>query len=546
MIIDARTLPAGKIIHTDVCIIGAGVAGITVAREFIGKDIEVCLLESGGLEPDRVTQSLYWGENVGLPYYELDTARACAFGGSSHRWSVDLGDNSIGVRLRPLDAVDFEKREWIAFSGWPFDKSHLDPFYERAHSVCRIGPYTYEVEDWEDRDKAPKLPLVSERVKTAIFQFGTRHPFFNDYREEIGMARNITTYIFANAVEIDTRETARAVSCINFACVEGNRFKVSAKIFILALGGIDTPRLLLLSNRYQSCGVGNQNDLVGRFFMEHLHFYSGFYLPARRDTYSETALYRIHKTKYVPIMAKLTLSKDTLRKERMANYCVAILPRLLSDDVLLNGNESEGVRSFRILRAAVNNGELPADFTNHLKNMVTDIGGVALAIRRKTLRGCQNIIQKRQKVIVYRLDQMTEQIPNPDSRVTLSEECDALGRQRVKLNWKLSPLDIRSVMRAQEIMDEEVRAAGLGRLRIELRDENNLPLIKGGWHHMGTTRMHTDPRKGVVDENCRVHDISNLFIAGPSLFPTGGYANPVLTIVALALRLADHIKTFME
>jgi choline dehydrogenase-like flavoprotein len=148
-------------------------------------------------------------------------------------------------------------------------------------------------------------------------------------------------------------------------------------------------------------------------------------------------------------------------------------------------------------------------------------------------------------VAVFDLNHMTEQEPNPNSRVTLIDECDMLCRRRVRLHWQLSALDIRSIIRAQEIIDEEFRSAGLGKLQIMMRDETPPPHLEGGWHHMGTTRMHRDPKKGVVDEYCRVHGTSNLFIAGPSVFPTCGYANPVLTFVALAVRLADHVKKLM-
>jgi choline dehydrogenase-like flavoprotein len=137
---------------------------------------------------------------------------------------------------------------------------------------------------------------------------------------------------------------------------------------------------------------------------------------------------------------------------------------------------------------------------------------------------------------------MAEQVPNPHSRVTLAPQRDCLGQNRVRLNWQLSAIDILSVIRTQHIIDSELRRAGLGRLYTQLRDETLPPNLHGGYHHMGTTRMHADPKKGVVDANCRVHGLSNLFIAGPSVFPTGGYANPTLTIVALAVRLADHIK----
>jgi choline dehydrogenase-like flavoprotein len=145
----------------------------------------------------------------------------------------------------------------------------------------------------------------------------------------------------------------------------------------------------------------------------------------------------------------------------------------------------------------------------------------------------------------FKLNHMTEQVPNPDSRIRLSGEKDRLGRNRIQLDWRLSGIDVRSIIRSQEIIDEQLRKAGLGQLQITMQDESNTQGVQGGWHHMGTTRMHADPKQGVVDTDCRVHGISNLYIAGPSVFPTCGYANPVLTIVALSIRLADKIKTLM-
>jgi choline dehydrogenase-like flavoprotein len=141
---------------------------------------------------------------------------------------------------------------------------------------------------------------------------------------------------------------------------------------------------------------------------------------------------------------------------------------------------------------------------------------------------------------------MSEQLPNPQSRILLSEQRDRLGMNGVQLDWRLSPMDTESAIRSQEILDQEFKRAGLGRLYTLLDADTPPQRIRGGWHHMGTTRMHVDPRKGIVDENSRIHGISNLFIAGPSVFPTSGYANPSLTIIALAVRLADHIKQLME
>ncbi len=547
MILDARSMPEDETIETDVCIVGAGIAGITLAREFIGQEFQVCLVESGGLVPDKVTQSLYWGENVGHPYYPLDTHGARCFGGTSHRWHAELCDNRLGVRLRPLDEIDFEERDWVPYSGWPFDKLHLDPFYERAQTVLQIGPYAYGVGDWEDPEKSPRLPFVNGQVKTTVFQFGPRDPFIGDYRDEIARANNIATYLYANAIEVETTETAQTATRLRVACLQGNRFWVSARLFILAMNGIETPRLLLLSNGVQSAGLGNQHDLVGRFFMEHPHLWSGIYVPSDPSIFNSTALYRMHAVNDVTIMGKLTLAEEVLRRERLLSYCVSIHPAVMPEWLRFQGTASKGVDSFKVLRSAIRRGRVPDGLGKHLSNMITDFDDLAMSTGRNVVRRLGRAVEKHRppKVEVFTLNHMSEQAPNPNSRVTLSGERDALGCNRAQLDWQFVPLDIRTMIRAQEIISEELRRAGLGHLHIELEDETPPPDLHGGVHQMGTTRMHTDPKRGVVDENCRVHGLSNLFIAGSSVFPTVGYANPVHTFVALALRLADHVKKLL-
>ena len=188
MIIDSHPVPEDKNIETDICIVGAGTAGLTLAKEFNGQDFNVCLLESGGLKPDRETQALYQGDNIGHPYFSLDSARARYFGGSTNRWHLSIGDDCSGARMRPLDAIDFEQRNWIPYSGWPFDKSHLDPWYDRAQEICKITPATYDVADWQDSEKSPPFTLNGDRVKTVIFKFGSRHPFLNEYAEELNIS----------------------------------------------------------------------------------------------------------------------------------------------------------------------------------------------------------------------------------------------------------------------------------------------------------------------------------------------------------------------
>jgi choline dehydrogenase-like flavoprotein len=550
MIIDSRTIPDDEIIKTDVCIVGAGTAGITLAKEFIDQKFRVCILESGGLKPDKETQSLYRGENVGHPYFSLDTARTRCLGGSTTRWQIEIDNNCPGARMRPLDAIDFAERDWVPYSGWPFRKAHLDPFYERAQTICRIEPPSFSVQDWEEIPKAKRLAFQGDQIKTVIFKFGARDLFIKDYIQQITHASNITTYLYANVINIETDGTARTVKRLEVACLPGNKFWITSKLIILAAGAIEIPRILLLSNKSQNVGLGNQNDLVGRFFMEHLHFQLGLLVPSDQNIFQMTSLYNnIHRVNGVPIRGKLSLSEGVLRRQKLLNYVAQLDPMIMLysslGDMFYPYNSSDSVKSLKAIHLALFRGSKLNNPGLHLKNISTGLDDVVVTIYRAIKRRVIKMFNKK-RIKLYSLENMSEQVPNPDSRITLSSDKDRLGLNRVRLDWRLSPIDIESAIRTQEIMNQEFRHAGLGRLFSRLKDETPPMPISGGWHHMGTTRMHVDPKKGVVDENSRIHGMSNLYVAGPSVFPTGGYANPSLTIVALAVRLADHIKMIMK
>jgi len=553
MIADGRSVSEDETVETDVCIVGGGVAGITLAQEFLGQGFEVLLLESGDLARDDKTQSLYKGDNIGYPYYALDEARARFLGGSANYWDTDLGNHRPGVRLRPLDPIDFEERDWVPYSGWPFDRSHLDPFYARAQVPFKTAPPTYDVAAWEDSRSAPRLPFVGNDVETVIFKFGAQDVFLGEYRNQIARSTdNVNVLVFSNVVAIETNAAATVVERLRVASLGGNRFWVTAKIVILAAGGIEVPRLLLLSDSVQRSGLGNQNDLVGRFFMEHLHFWSGVYLPSQsRSLDSMAALYRdIHAVNSVLVVGKLALTESTLRREKLLNQNIQLMPAEISRADLFPRVVSKSISSLRVLRTAIADRSAPNHLAQHLGNIVIGADDIARYLYRRVRR---EFAERTSNVSIraFRLAHMTEQLPNPDSRVTLGTQRDALGQQRVRLDWRLRPMDLTSVVRTQAIIDSALRRAGLGRLYTETRDETppcgDVPWgVHGGYHHMGTTRMHVDARKGVVDPDCRVHGTANLFIAGPSLFPTVGYANPVLTTVALAMRLADHVKATLR
>jgi len=542
---DARNIPADTTLTTDICIMGAGVAGISMAKEFMSAGFKTVIIESGGLTPDKETQSLYWGENIGIPYYPLDTSRSRFFGGTSHFWHIKLPEKGMGVRLRPMDAIDFEYRDWVPYSGWPYPKSTLIPFYERAQQVCQIGPFNYDPEYWSDDQRTP-LPLRDGRTESTIFQFAEREIFFKQYKEELERSPQVSVFLHGNVTEIETSENAGEVTRLRVDCLQGNRFYVKARFYVMAMGAIETARLLLLSDRVCKTGLGNQNDLVGRFFMEHPHLWSGTFVPSSLAVSNSTRLYQIFRKNGLPLLGKMTISEKVLREERLANWCTSIHPdyQLSYQHYMLR--DKRGVAAFRKLKSKFSRKPESGSIVNLLGDILGDPASITLAAARKIKGGFRKEFARDRHIAVFKLNHMAEQTPNPDSRVLLADERDGLGQRRVKLDWRLNALDVRTITRAQQIVDSSLRNSGFGYLNIETRPDKIPETIHGGWHHMGTTRMSADPKQGVVDPDCRIHGTPNLYIAGASVFPTAGYANPVLTTIAVTLRLADHLKQQMN
>ncbi|WP_026103538.1 GMC oxidoreductase [Pseudanabaena sp. PCC 6802] len=545
MMIDARSLPPDEVLETHVCIIGAGPAGITLAREFANQDFQVCLLESGGLEFDPEVQSLSAGTVIGDPYPEVSSTRLRQFGGTSHTWEGQNGYKEYGFRCLPLDEIDFEQRDWVPYSGWPFTKAHLNPFYERAHEVCQIGPYAYDPEDWQDR-RAKPLAFKSDRVTTSMSQYAPRYPFTEGYREEIRRSPNIKTILYANVVEIVTDETRQAVTRLRIASFPDRQFWLNAKVFILATGGLENARLMLASNRQQPAGLGNQNDLVGRFFMDR-PILSCTLFPYSHKLLEQTALYDIYRTKGVPVMARVHLTEDLMRRERLLNNGAQIFPRPLQ-------HQREATLALRSLVSAIRERKPLEDWFKHVSVALKGsdyimASGFWAAIRQlPTLRrGAWSYLPyEKRRFSQFEIFYQIEQTPDPNNRVMLSAERDRFGQNKVEIHWRLNEIDIQNATRVQEIWAEEFDKAGLGELQFARKREDWKLEKPAMHHHMGTTRMHDNPKQGVVDANCKVHNIANLFIAGCSVFPTAGYANPTLTIIALSLRLADRIKTLMQ
>jgi choline dehydrogenase-like flavoprotein len=504
---DARLLDNDSLIEGDLCIVGAGAAGITMALEWLNTPRKVILLEGGGFEYDDKVQELYRGKTTGQPYYPLKSTRLHYFGGTTGHWG---GFCSI------LDPIDFVKRDWVNESGWPMAQPDIVPFYKRAHEYLDLGHYDYTAAYWQEQnpDFVP-LPLNEQIVWNKIWRFSPPTHFGAKYRDTVVNAPNIALYTYANLVDIRATDNVSAIREVIVRNHAGKTHRVRARYFVLACCAIQNARILLAANRQAARGLGNDRDLVGRYFMEHIEVKSA-------------ELWLNH-----PNALNFYLLNSRARVE------LAISARKQEECRILNGTASlQPLATARKLKPVIETWSNDDPRESQQVMRADQDRAVGSRISR---------MLRSNRHRAFELATRMEQAPNPESRVSLDTEKDELGVPRAMLHWALAPLDKRSIRKLYELIGQEMGAAGIGRVQVMeyLRDEHDdswPPFTGGAWHHMGTTRMSEDPAKGVVDPDCRVFGIENLFIAGSSCFPTSGAVNPTLTLVALALRLADHLK----
>ena len=485
--LDARAVADGATLDADLCIVGAGAAGITIARELAGRSLRVLVVESGGLKYDPRTQDLARGEVAAHAYPPLESARLRMFGGSTNHWSG---------WCRPLDAVDFEERVDVPGSGWPITRAELDRWYPKAHTLCQLGPFDYGAQYWSEASGSPLLALGAGPFETSIYQFSPPTHFGVAYRGDLARASNVRVLLHANVTRIETPEGGRAVRRLDVATLSGTRFAVQARRFVLACGGIDNARLLLAS------GLGERLPAIGRYFAEHPHAPVALaVLPTETSV-----LYAGTQAEETRVRGALATTESLARTQGVLR-CAVTLDTYETDPYVDRKSAKESAAA----------------------ELGFDVASVVGALEGSPRR-------------VFALYMRTEQAPNPSSRVTLAEERDPLGVPRARLEWRLGGLEQESFRRAVALLGGALGRAGTG--RVFSRPDADLQFLAGvggGFHHMGTTRMGTDPRRSVVDRDSRVHGVANLYAAGSSVFATSGYANPTLTIVALALRLADHL-----
>lgn len=526
-------------LDADVCIVGAGPAGITLARSLIDKGHRVLLLEAGGPDFETDSQAFYAGENTGMPYYPLDHARLRMFGGTLGIW---------GGRCSLLDSIDFETRSWIPLSGWPFAREELMPHYRAAHDDLGLGPFAYDAASLETRImQAWQGPaggfFESQALETRGWRFDRNHERFGwDHCRDLIDDPRCTIVLHANATRVEVEPHGRSVRAIDISSPGGRSMEARGRFYVLACGAIENARLLLDSDDIQPGGLGNHHDQVGRYFMEHPHGRLGR-IRTDRPFPLWQALQKQFSRHCSPVAPALVLSASEQRWRKASNGAATLK---------LQRDPGKGVSLSKAAYLGLKQRLNPNRYGRGLHQLYRDARDWAA----RNTRGTVNRVRCRMASVQLSVILRAEQVPNPSSRILLSEQRNPLGGRLAKLDWRLSEQDKHSAREMARVFDRELRRVGLGWIEFEewLGTEDlawpvdatvsNHPI--GGYHHMGTTRMSTNPRLGVVDADSRVHGCNNLYIVGSSVFPTAGWSNPTLTILAMAKRCAAHLDKHLR
>jgi choline dehydrogenase-like flavoprotein len=520
MILDHLDATCPRELKADICIVGAGAAGLALAMEFVNSDLEVVVLESGGWESEARTQALYDTEQTGMPFQSAHTGRFRILGGTTTRW---------GGQSLPLTPLDFERREWVNHSGWPISYDGLLSYYDRANRF--LGVDTRDYRDETAKHLRLNRPLLDPATLDYHFSKWAPQPNLRQtYRRALERSGNVRVVLHANVTELEV--DGPRVRIVHYCSLGRQIGTIKAAYFILATGGLEIPRLLLSSRRQVPTGLGNECDQVGRFLQEHPATLLGEVEVT--DAHKLQQLFNGRRAEGRRFSARLSLSRAIQEKKGLLNASAGFLFSLPTD------------QGFGLLRAAVKRqssairdltyGRILSESVRCLPELITAAWMLGIEGRIFTPGASCEVAAS------------FEQEPNPSSRVILSEKYDELGMPLANIHWRLTRKTYETAVQFASVIDHTLRTLQVGRLKRSdwlLQDDgvsDYEQFFHDQNHHIGTARISVSPQDGVVDSDLKVHSLLNLYIASSATFPTGGHSNPTLTMLALTIRLADHLR----
>ncbi|HEY9890018.1 MAG TPA: GMC family oxidoreductase [Candidatus Obscuribacterales bacterium] len=496
MITDILDLGEITTLRGQVVVVGSGIAGAEVATHLARHGREVILLESGRDRFDPTIQALNDVVFLGKRHRERDpdayyhrylppelrgVSRVRQFGGTSNVWTG---------KWKYLQPSDFEERPWVPHSGWPISYDDLLPHYRAATQDYGFGDLEAEAKRAEIQTLRAKLTTSGLKVSSFYWEESPTRTA-KRFGDEMRQSQRLRVILGATVTELRLDATHRRVTQVICRSLEGRELIVEAEQLVLATGALEAARILLASDRQLPHGIGNQHDLVGRFYTDHPKHHKGILRPGALARQYAPELQYAPKPRFCLCFA---LDDATQQQHHLLEHVLYLKPIY----------EKPRDRLLRLVRG---------------RPLCVDGNGAIAA---------------------YRVKFVTEQVPQTDSRLTLGPELDALGQRQLQVDWRFTEQDQRSLTKTLQLLTQRFAKVGLG--TFDFGDEPpTLDNMTDAAHQMGTTRMADRPEAGVVDPNCRVFGTENLYIASSAVFPTGPSYSPTFTILALARRLGQHL-----
>lgn len=553
MIKDARSIPGGTILESDLCVLGGGAAAISVALGYLKSGRTVIIVPGGGASQTSFGIDLYRGKVDPAGSHEpLEENRIRMWGGTTTVW---------GGRCVPFDPVDFEERSWIPDSGWPIKHHEIEDYVARAGELSEAG-----VADFDARSVFPDTqPEIikgldnDEIVSWPLERWSIPTDYSKRYRSKFESAENVQVLLHAHGIHLQMDTAGRRVSHVKAACVPGCDFKIRAKYVVLGCGALENARLLLASRDVLPEGIGNRHDLVGRYYQSHRFGVCGY---AELKDPGKGFIYDFEKDgEGVYCRRRFWLTPDAQAKHRVNNvvgfffrtvsgaseHRNAMVSVIMLAKTVLGGARKGPKRLVQILK------DQRKELVSHIGVILKDGPGIfvqlsAVAYTRFFQKRRLPMILPPKKANRFPLFFQTEHAPLHESRVLLDDSAtDDFGMPRLEVRIRFSEVDFRTIRTFVKLFKRRLEEGGLGTFHLSEEDKAFLEdpernAFNSNSHNIGTTRMAASPKDGVVDPDCKVHGVENLYVAGSSVFPTSSHANPTLLIIALALRLADHLR----
>mgnify|MGYP003635312964 FL=1 len=522
----------------DICVVGSGPIGLALAHACVKRGLKVLMLESGHYWPDEQKNDLGKAGYLDTAHHvPLEEGCCRALGGNSYQW---------GGRCVPFDPIDFEARPWIGNSGWPISAETVTDWYPEAAAFLRCRDDFTDTPLWPDNGR-----VRSDTLESWVANPNIAHV----YGDWLKACDDICVVLDATVVDLRFNANDTRVEAVTVANGSA-RTDLSVKTLVVAAGGVQTPRLLLAAQRTRPDLFGGVDGPLGRYYMGHV---SGKIAEITlADPASDGFLdYEMDGNRFK--RRRITLTESEQRTHGLPQITFSAGNPVVYDPAHRNGALSA---IWMVLSSPLGNRFLNAPLRRlYLGEEKQSVLSHALNILRSPIAtgfGAFNVFRqmylqkpKRPSVFLknrkgrYTLYYHGEQTPSADNRVRLSPDVDALGMPRVAVDFDYSAADADGVLKAHAILAEAVAEAGIGTIDYSVPEDARAAAIvsqaRDGLHQIGTTRMSTNPKPGVVDTDCRVHGLQNLYVASTSVMPTSGHANPTFVGVALAMRLAAHL-----